>query len=118
MRVARRALPVLLRNRRIESADYRSWSVLAGFARTPGDAAWGDLTVEAGRRDYRGGTSAAVAYQGFNLSLRGTDYTFVSGSLLGDADLSSRLRLEFFVLADVELHSDRNDDFSLWTGTL
>jgi len=108
-----------LRNERVREADHASASFVAGCARESLGGFWLDLSGEVGRRDYRrsSGTGTLV-FEGLQISIAGTDYTFVSLSLVGQADLGRKLRLEAFGLYDRELHRAAADDFSLWAFTM
>ncbi len=108
----------VLRNRKTRDSDHGTFGGILQLARENGDGIWLDLTCEAGRRSYRvSGGSRGLQFEGINIALSGTDYSFVSVSAVAEAPLPRGMRLELFGLADREKHSDRADDFSLWSFT-
>ncbi len=107
-----------LRNRTAHDSDYDAAGGLLGLTRTSLHGFWIDLTGEAGRRTYRvSGGSHGILFEGINISLSGTDYTYLSSSLLAEAPLKYGLKLELFGLIDQEYHTARSDDFGLWSFT-
>lgn len=98
--------------------DYDAVSAVAGLARESTGKFWVDCVLEGGRRIYRtsgGGTGLTV--DGFDLSLSGTDFEFVTLSLLAERQLPAGFRFDLFTQYDRELHADTADDFTLWTVT-
>jgi hypothetical protein len=109
----------LLRNERVRDADYRAGSLLLGGGRDATSSWWFDASGEVGRRDYRrSGAGGSLVFEGYDISVTGTDYTFVSFSLLGQLAMPRRLRVDLFGLVDRELHAKEEDDFSLWALTV
>lgn len=108
----------LLQHETRSDSNYHTLSALAGVSRDATERVWLDWTCEAGRRTYRvsGGTKGLV-FEGLNISLSGTDYTFFSSSVLAEAELWSGLKAEAFGMVDHEVHGESEDDFSLWSFT-
>jgi hypothetical protein len=111
----------LFRSTRSESdslsfdSTYDSYGAIAGLAREGSDAFWFDLDLGAGRREYRNGSgSAGLVFEGLNLSLASSDYTYLRASLLLDWAPSSWIRTEALLQWDQELHDRGEDDFRLW----
>lgn len=108
----------LLRNERVPATDYDALSFLFGASRDATRRLWFDLAGEVGRRRYRSPSEAqGIAFEGLDLSLTGTDYTFVSTSLLAETKLPAGTRLKLFGQFDREIHESRADDFTLWALT-
>ncbi|MBU1947723.1 MAG: hypothetical protein KJ927_03320, partial [Candidatus Eisenbacteria bacterium] len=80
---------------------------------------WFNATTRWGRRDYtEASSSQIIVFEGYNLSLARSDYTFASLSLLGDVELGWGLSIEGFLQYDLEWHDSADDDFKLSTLTL
>lgn len=109
---------VRLRYEETRPDDFDAWSLLLGLGRDGTASTWFDGTLEWGRRTYRTEQSALdLVFEGLNLNLSGTNYTFVSASVLGEAALYGPLRFTVFSQLDKEFHSDESDDFLLWIVT-
>jgi hypothetical protein len=109
----------LLRNRSHRESDYHALSVLTGVSRDASKRFWLDWTAELGRRSYRvSGGSRGLVFEGLNISLSGTDYAFISSTLLAELRFWPALSVEVFGMVDQEIHSSSQDDFSLASFTL
>ena len=95
--------------------DFDAWSLLLGLGRDGTASTWFDGTIEWGRRTYREEQSAVdFVFEGLTLNLSGTNYTFLSASFLGEAQLYGPAKLSVFGQFDKEFHTDSADDFLLW----
>jgi hypothetical protein len=96
-------------------ATFDSYGGILGVAREGSDEFWFDLRVEAGRRAYRNGSgTGSLVFEGLNLSLASSDYTYVQSSLLLEWTPIPWVRTEAFLQWDEELHDVSTDDFRLW----
>lgn len=78
-------------------------------------ALWFDLSVESGRREYRNSAAGGTyVFEGLNLSLASSDYTYLRSTLIAQWSPSPRLRAEAFLQWDAEYHDRSDDDFHLW----
>ncbi len=100
-------------------STFDSYGGVLGIAREGSEEFWFDVSVEAGRRDYRNEAgSGSLVFEGLNLSLASTDYTYVHTSLLLDWAPAPWVRTEAFLQWDEELHEVSTDDFRLWMVSL
>jgi hypothetical protein len=98
---------------------FNSFGGVAGIAREGGDSFWFDLRVEAGRRVYRDHLDTLhLVFEGLNLSLASSDYTYLGASFLCEWNPVQWLRAEAFVQWDDEVHDSSQDDFRLWIANL
>lgn len=96
-------------------ATFDSYGGIVGVAREGSDDFWFDLQVEAGRRMYRNGSrTGSLVFEGLNLSLASSDYTYLHSSLLLEWAPKPWVTTEAFLQWDEELHHLRTDDFRLW----
>lgn len=101
------------------ASTFDSYGGVLGFAREGSDAFWFDLQVEAGRRIYRNGQGADnLVFEGLNLSLTSSNYTYLHSSLLLDWTPKPWVTTEAFLQWDEELHHDLTDNFRLWMVSL
>lgn len=78
--------------------------------------AWVDLTVEGGRRDYRDGRDAlGFDFEGLSLSLAQSDYTYLSGSVIGGGGIGHGFEWRLFASLDSEWHAVSADDAHLFS---
>ncbi len=97
-------------------SDYRSAGGLFGLSRDAGGRFWIDLTGEVGRRVYRvSGGSQSLVFEGLNISLSGTDCTYLNATLLAETGLWAGFRCDLFGMYDQEFHVEPKDDFTLWS---
>jgi hypothetical protein len=98
---------------------FNSFGGVMGIAREGGESFWFDLSVEAGRRVYRDHVDTLhLVFEGLNLSLASSDYTYLSASLLAQWTPVHWLRAEAFVQLDDERHDQKQDNFRLWIANL
>ncbi len=96
-------------------STFDSFGGLLGLAREGGSRLWFDFTLESGRREYRNsGESGSFVFEGLNLSLASSDYTYVSTTLIAQWSPSSAIRTEAFLEWDGEYHDRSQDDFHIW----
>jgi hypothetical protein len=108
-----------LQNEDSRSGDYDELAAVATIARDAIAGVWFDVRAEAGRRDYRGsGPRGGLIFEGLDLSLTGTDYRFISTTVLLEAPLPFSLLVSGFGQYDHEWHDVTADDFELWLVTL
>lgn len=94
---------------------FNSLGVVTGIAREGGDSFWCDLTFEAGRRLYRSHSSTQqLVFEGLNLSLASSDYTYLSASVMAQWTPVPWIRAEAFVQWDDERHDRPQDNYRLW----
>jgi len=99
--------------------SYRTGHGQLELAFEPIGRLWFHATGRVGRRDYQGeGESQVVSFEGYNLGLTTSDYTFTSLSFLGAAEVTWGIAVEFFLQYDDERHDRPEDDFSLTLLTL
>ncbi len=104
------------RSDRRHDSDYMSAGGLFGLSRDAGGRFWFDLTGEAGRRVYRvSGGSRNLVFEGLNISLSGTDYTYLNGTFIAETRLGAGFRCDIFGMYDQEFHVEPADDFALWS---
>lgn len=95
-------------------STYDSYGGILGLAREGSETFWFDLDVGAGRREYRNGPgSQGLVFEGLNLSLSSSDYTYLRGSLLLDWVPLTWIGAEALVQWEQELHDRGEDDFRL-----
>ncbi|MDM7917032.1 MAG: hypothetical protein QUU85_17460 [Candidatus Eisenbacteria bacterium] len=95
-------------------ADYDSFGGLLGLAKEGAERFWFDATVEVGRRDYHGSASGSLVFEGLNLSLASSDFTYLRTTLLAQWAPIPWVRGEAFIQWDEEFHERSIDDFRLW----
>jgi hypothetical protein len=99
--------------------SYRTGRFRLEVSYEPLGSFWWHAGGDVGRRDYAEDVEAELlVFEGYNLSLTRSDYTFASLSLLGDAEIGwGGLAVELFLQHDVERHAVPEDDVSLtlWT---
>jgi hypothetical protein len=96
-------------------STYDSYGAILGLAREGSESFWFDVGLRAGRREYRNGPgSAGLVFEGLNLSLASSDYTYLRASLLLEWIPESWIRTEALLQWDEELHDKSEDDFRLW----
>jgi hypothetical protein len=95
-------------------STYDSYGGILGLAREGSETFWFDLDLGAGRREYRNGAgSQGLVFEGLNLSLSSSDYTYLRASLLLDWVPMTRIRAEALAQWEQELHDRSEDDFRL-----
>lgn len=98
---------------------YDSIGGVVGIAREGGENLWLDLGFRAGRRIYRTHPEALhLVYEGLNLSLASSDYTYMSASVLLQWNPIHWLRADAFMQWDDEVHDLKQDNFRLWIANI
>ena len=98
---------------------FDSFGVVTGLAREGGDFFWCDLTFEVGRRLYRDHSSAQqLVFEGLNLSLASSDYTYLNASAMVQWTPVPWIRAEAIVQWDDERHDRPQDNFRIWIANL
>ncbi|MCA9728113.1 MAG: hypothetical protein KC729_10550, partial [Candidatus Eisenbacteria bacterium] len=109
----------VLQNEVASRSDYDELAGVVTASREAIAGLWFDLRGEVGRRDYHGTSSGGdLVFEGLDLSLSGTDYRFMSSTLLVEVPLPWSCAFSGFGQFDREWHDESADDFTLWLLTL
>jgi len=76
---------------------------------------WLDIVAEGGRRDYRDGKDAlGFDFEGLSLSLAQSDYSYLSGSIIGGGRIARGIEWQIYASLDAEWHKASVDDARLF----
>lgn len=109
------AIHGVIRHESDRTRDSDRLGIGVGLARTAESGLWCDFGAEYGRRDFRvSGAGQGIDYDGFTFSFEGSDHTYASVSVVGEAPLPGRFRLDLFGHWEDERHDAEEDDVRLW----
>lgn len=96
-------------------ATFDRFGGVVGLAREGAGSIWFDWSVESGRREYRNSSEGeTLVFEGLNLSLASSDFTYLRTTLIAQWAPAVPLRTEVFLQWDAEYHDRSADDFHLW----